>query len=229
MWQQLKLASELKSDLQDTVDWGMKWLVDFKAGKTQLVLFDQSNITGGIMLKWLGLLFSKNHLLRSRSCRSLLNLIGALTLSQLVKLPPKKLESWFVLWSFFLQRLLCISINLSHDLAWNIFVMSGQVRRTVGPSLAASLEPLVHHPNAASLSLFYRYYLGRYSSELAKLASLPYSHGKSSYSDRLHDISVTIPWCYKNFEAKLWNSVPIKCFPLIYNLNGFMSIISWCL
>ena len=40
MWQQLELASELESDLRDTVDWGKKWLVDFNAGKTQLVLFD---------------------------------------------------------------------------------------------------------------------------------------------------------------------------------------------
>ena len=39
LWQQLELASELESDLQDTVDWGNKWLVDFNAGKTQLVLF----------------------------------------------------------------------------------------------------------------------------------------------------------------------------------------------
>ena len=30
------------------MDWGRKWLVDFKAGKTQLVSFDQSNNTGGI-------------------------------------------------------------------------------------------------------------------------------------------------------------------------------------
>ena len=41
LWQQLELASELESDLRDTVDWGRKWLVDFNAGKTQLVLFDQ--------------------------------------------------------------------------------------------------------------------------------------------------------------------------------------------
>ena len=40
MWQQLELASELESDLQNTVDWGKKWLVDFNAGKTYLVLFD---------------------------------------------------------------------------------------------------------------------------------------------------------------------------------------------
>ena len=37
MWQQLELASELESDLQDTVDWGKKWLVDFNPGTTQLV------------------------------------------------------------------------------------------------------------------------------------------------------------------------------------------------
>ena len=41
LWQQLELASELESYLQDTVDWGKKWLVDFYAGKTQLVLFDR--------------------------------------------------------------------------------------------------------------------------------------------------------------------------------------------
>ena len=29
LWQQLEMASELESDLQDTVDWGKKLLVDF--------------------------------------------------------------------------------------------------------------------------------------------------------------------------------------------------------
>ena len=31
--QQLELASELESAVQDTVDWGRKWLVDFNIGK----------------------------------------------------------------------------------------------------------------------------------------------------------------------------------------------------
>ena len=47
-----------------------------------------------------------------------LNWIGALT-SLLLKLPPRKLEPWFVLWSFFLLRLLCISTNLPYSHAWN--------------------------------------------------------------------------------------------------------------
>ena len=45
------MASELESDLQDTVNWGKKWLVDFNAGKTQLVSFDRSKNTGAIDLK----------------------------------------------------------------------------------------------------------------------------------------------------------------------------------
>ena len=32
--------SEFESDLQDTVDWSRKWLVDFNSEKTQLGSFD---------------------------------------------------------------------------------------------------------------------------------------------------------------------------------------------
>ena len=46
LWQQLELASELESDLRETVDLGTKRLLDFNAGKTQLVLSDQPNNTG---------------------------------------------------------------------------------------------------------------------------------------------------------------------------------------
>ena len=39
-----------------------------------------------------------------------------------------------------------------------------RIFRIAGPSLAASLEPLAHRRNVASLSLFYSYYQGRYIS-----------------------------------------------------------------
>ena len=45
------MVSEFESDLRDTVDWGRKWLVDFNAGKTQLVLFDWSKNAGAIGVK----------------------------------------------------------------------------------------------------------------------------------------------------------------------------------
>ena len=62
-----------------------------------------------------------------------------------------------------------------------------------------------------------------------------FSRGRSTrYSDRLHHFSVTIPRCYKDVyinsffprTAKLWNSLPIECFPLTYDLSGFKSRIN---
>ena len=41
-----------------------------------------------------------------------------------------------------------------------------QICRTLGPSLAACLEPLADCSNVTSLSLFYRYYFGRCSLEM---------------------------------------------------------------
>ena len=110
-----------------------------------------------------------------------------------------------------------------------------RICRIVGPSLAASLEPLAHRRNVASLSLFYRYYFGRCSLELAELVPLPFSRGRSAhYSDRLHDFSVNIPGCYKDVYvnsfvpgmAKRWNSLPIECFLLTNDLSGFKSRIN---
>ena len=110
-----------------------------------------------------------------------------------------------------------------------------QIWRSVDPSLATSLEPLAYRRNVASLSLFYRYYFGRCSSELAELVPLAFSRGRSSrYSNGLHDFSVTIPRCYKDVyvssffprKSRLWNSVPIEYFPLTYHLNGCKSRIN---
>ena len=107
--------------------------------------------------------------------------------------------------------------------------------RTAGSSFNRFSWILAHHRNVANLNLFYRYYFGRCSSELAQLVPLPFSRGRSTrYSDRLYDFSVTIPRCYKDVyvnsffprTAKLWNSLPIECFPLTYDLNGFKSRIN---
>ena len=85
------------------------------------------------------------------------------------------------------------------------------------------------------LSLSYRYYFSTCSSELAQLAPLPYSQGRSTcYSDRLHDFSATIPRSYKdvyvnNFfpcTTRLWTYLPIECFLLTYDLNDFKSRIN---
>ena len=113
-----------------------------------------------------------------------------------------------------------------------------RIHRIFVPSLAFSLEPMAHHWNVTSLGLFYRYYLGRCSSELAQRVPLPFSWGRPTrYSDRLHDFSVTISGCYKDGylnslfprTAKLWNFLSIECFPLTDDLSGFKARINRCL
>ena len=109
------------------------------------------------------------------------------------------------------------------------------ISRTVGPSLAASLELMVPRQNVASLSLFCSYYFGRRSAELVELVPFPYSRGKATRcSNRLHDFFVTIPRSYKDVyvnsffppTARFWNSLPIECFPLTYDLSGCKSRIN---
>ena len=48
LFQQLELVFELESDLQDTMNWSNKCLVDFNVGNTFMVLFDHFSNTGAI-------------------------------------------------------------------------------------------------------------------------------------------------------------------------------------
>ena len=194
------MASELESDLQDTVDWCSKWLVGFNAAKTQQILFDQSNKNGVVDVKMDGSFLEERSSFKMLWWTFSAKLDWGSYIISMLKLTPIKLEPWFVLWSFFLLRLLCISINLQFAmhgillslLGWCFCLLLGildklqkLICRTVGPSLAATLEHLVHCRNVASLSLFCRYYFDWCSSELAEVVPLPYSQGRStSYSGR---------------------------------------------
>ena len=100
LWQQLDLTSELKSDWQDTVDWGKKWLIDFNAEKFQLVSFDQSFSYGSIDVKMNGSVLEEKLNFKVLGWPSLLNWIGVITLSPLRELAPRKLELLFYEISF---------------------------------------------------------------------------------------------------------------------------------
>ena len=117
LWQQFKLSSELES-------WPMRnfQLGQEVAGWFKMVLFDQPNNTIAIDVKIDG---SDGY--RCWGWLSLLNWIVVLTLYLLLELPPRKLKPCFILWSFFLLRLLNVSMNLRNGHAWNIFIMSGLV------------------------------------------------------------------------------------------------------
>ena len=92
LWQQLELASELESDLQDTVDWGKKWLVDFNAGKTQLVSIDWSNNTGSTDVKMDGSLFEEKSSLKMLGLSLSSKLDWSSYIISIAKTASKKIE-----------------------------------------------------------------------------------------------------------------------------------------
>ena len=147
-----------------------------------------------LMWKWMALFLTKNHLLRCWGCLFLLIGFRFLTLSLLLKLSPGKSEP-----VKFLSPEVAPHAQPGMEYCCHVWAGASmcymelldkpqkQICRTAGPSLAASLEPLAHRRNVASLSLFYRYYFGRCSSELAQLVLLPYSWVMSTcYSDRFY-------------------------------------------
>ena len=186
------------------VDWGKKWLVDFNAGKTQLVSFDRSNNNcsidvkmGGSILeekssfKMLGLTFSSKLDWGSyiiSIAKTGFRKIGALIHSMKFLSPEVAL--------YLYKSTICLCMEYCCHVwagAPSCYLnlldkLQKQICRIVGPSLAASLELLAHCRNLASLSFLYRYYFGRCSSELAQLVPLPFSQGRSTrYSERLHN------------------------------------------
>ena len=74
------------------MDWGRKWLVDFNAGKTQLVLFDRSNNNGSIDVKMDGSVLEEKSSFKMLGLTFSSKLDWALTISLLLKLPSRKLK-----------------------------------------------------------------------------------------------------------------------------------------
>ena len=171
LWQQLELVSELESDLRDIMDWAKKWLVDFNAEKTQLVLFDRSNNNGSIDVKMDGSVLEE---------KSSFKILGYKKIRALIR-SMKFLSPEVALYLY--KSTICQ--YMEHYC--HVWAGAPSCYRTIGPLLAAPLQPLAHRQNVASLILFHRYYFGRCFSELAQLVPLPFSRGRSNrYSDRLH-------------------------------------------
>ena len=210
------MASELESDLRDTVDWGMKWLVNFSTGKTQLASFDRSKNTGAIDLKMDGSVLEEKTSFEMLGLTFSSKLDWGSYIVSIAKTTSKKIGALFRSMKFLSPEVAlylyksttrpcmeyCCHVWAGAPICYLDLLDKLQKRicRIFGPLLAASLEPLAHRRNVASLSLFCSYYFGRCSSELAELVPLPYSRGRSTrYSDRLYDFSVTIPRSYKDF------------------------------
>ena len=166
LWQQLELVFELESDLRDTVDWGKKWLVDFNAGKTQLVSFDWSNNNGSINVKMDGSVLEEKSSFKMLGLTFSSKLDWGSYIISIAKAAAKKIGALICSMKFLSPEvapyLYKSTICSCMEYCCHIWAgapgcyleLSGKLQkqtcRTVGPSLAASLELLVHRRNLAS-------------------------------------------------------------------------------
>ena len=154
LWQQLELAAELESDLRDTLGWGKKWLIDFNAGKTQLVSFDQCNNTG-IGVKMDGSVLEEKSSFKMDRGSYIISIaktaskkIGALSRSM------KFLSLEFALYLYKSTIWPCMEYcchvwDSAPSCYLELLDKLQQICRTVGASLAAALEALGHCRNVA--------------------------------------------------------------------------------
>ena len=107
------------------MEWGKKWLVDFNAWKTQLVLFDQSNDNGSIDVKMDGSIIEEKLSFKMLGLTFSSKLDWGSNIIPIAKSVSNKIGAFY---SFYeLLRLLCISINLPYTHLWNAPVTSGLV------------------------------------------------------------------------------------------------------
>ena len=201
------------------MDWGKKWLLDFNVGKTELVSFDRSNNTGAIDTKMDGSILKKNSSFKMLGLTFSSQLDWGSYFISIAKTAFKKIGTLIRSMKFLSPEvgLYLYNSTIRPCMEYYCHIWAGapscylelldklqkRICRTISSSFAASLEPLAHRRNVASLSLFNKYYFGGCSSELAQLVLIPYSQGRSTrYSDRPHDFSVTIPRCYKDLHVK---------------------------
>ena len=173
LWQQLEMVYEPKSEakptpgLRNTVGWYRKWFVHFKAGKTQLVSFDRSYNTGAIDVKLDGSVLDKKSFFKMLGLSFSSKLDWGSYIMSIVKTASKQIRALIRSMKFLSPELalyLCKS-SIRPCVEYCCHVWAGnpscyldlldklqkRICKTVGHSLAASLEPLVQRQNLASL------------------------------------------------------------------------------
>ena len=155
------------------MDWGKKWLVDFNAGKTELVSFDRSNNNGSIDVKMDESVLEEKSSFKRLGLTFFSKLDWCSYIVSIAKTVSKKIGALIGSMKFFSPEFalyLCKStIRPCMEYCCHVWAgapscylelldkLQNRICCNAGPLLAAFLEPLAHRRNVASLNLFYRY------------------------------------------------------------------------
>ena len=157
--------------MKDTVDSGIKWLVYFNAGKSQLVLFDWFNNTGAIDVKMDGSVLKEKSSFKTLGLTFSSKLVQGTYAISIAKTSSKKIGTLFHSMKFLSSEValylykstirLCIEYcrHVCTGAPSCYLKLLDKLQKwtclSVDPSPSASLEPLAHCRNVTCLSLLY--------------------------------------------------------------------------
>ena len=241
------LNDALNKDLQAISEWGSKWQVSFNPSKTQSILHSRlkedgvqyniqitdNRVQQCNTISLLGLTISND--LSWKSYIQSVSKQAAQRIGSLYRacryLPP---QTVLYLYKATIRPLMEYCCHLWAGAPKSHLSLLDRVEKRaknlVGEALANQLQPLKVRRDVASLSLFYRYYFGRCSSALERCVPKPKVFHRSTR--RANTLA-----CYhvsqersrtegrsRSFfvrTARLWNQLPVSCFPEQYNIGSF--------
>ena len=242
----LDQARCLESDLRDIVEWGKKWLVTFNAGKTKLlsvskchratpfsIAMNGEDLPENNSFRLLGLTFSKsltwNEYVEAIA-KAAAQKVGSLYRARAYLTPECILYLYKACIRPCMEYCCHLWAGAPAHLLNLLDKIQNRVSNMIGPQLSLKLQPLSHRRDVASLSLFYKYFHGHCSEELASLVPPRKVFTRHTrQAAKAHEFTVEEPFISKNFRrssffprtSHLWNSLPSECFPPTYNLQSF--------
>ena len=149
--------------IYETLDWDKKWLVDFNAGKTQLVSFDPSNNNGSIDVKMDGSVIEEKSSFKMLGLTFSSKLDWGCYIISIAKTASKKIGALIRSMEFLSPEVALYryksTVRPCMEYCCDVWAgapscylelldkLQKRICRTVGPSLTASLEPLAHRRN----------------------------------------------------------------------------------
>ena len=235
----------INSDLQSISEWGSHNLVKFNTSKTQLLTVSLSNTPFNHPISLYDYEIPPLNSINISSLQISSSLSWRDHIVQIAKSASKILGVLFWCKQYFNSAQLfklcagfirpCLEY-CSHILGSSPYtslldrVKSKAIRLIFYLSLTSTLDPLSLRRKVASLSLFYCYYFGHCSEELAACIPSPMAQPRSTrQASFAHNYCVElsnarINWFSDGFfpsTSRLWNSLPSSVFPASFNLLSF--------
>ena len=242
-------VTHLNKDLEEILSWGDSNQVEFNATKTQAAVFSKKVGTAEPDILMAG------HSIPLASSISLLGVNLGSNMSwhnhvvAIAKAASQKLGTLFRTKKLYTsqQLLMLYKAQIRPSLEYCSHVWSSAPKHTLrlldsiqkrairligDPELTANLESLEHRRRVGDLALFYRYFHGKCSSDLARLIPPRAVHNRSTRrATATHPYAVQLSTprtsLFKDSfiwrTSSLWNDLPGVVFPSEYNLQRFKS------